>query len=100
MNRTGTATAKALNLQAITYFLTKETSPAFVADDLDEMIFDFMHLFGNTDGDLVSCTQASNHVYTLKRLRDLFIKLALDNNDVLKFERITEDYYFSGKCDE
>ena len=89
------ATAEALNLQAVKNFLTIETSAEYVADDLDEIIFCLISLMG-CDEDLFSRSNISQLVYVLKRLRDLFIRTALDNNLELKLKEIKEDYYFNG----
>ena len=93
MNKGNEPTAKALNLQALNYYLTRETSAAYVADDLDRIIFDFIYIMGEAGANLAMDTKTiACNIYTLTQLRNVFIKTAIVNCESFEFQRIINDF--------
>jgi hypothetical protein len=88
-----TATQKALNLQAINHYLTRETEAAYVADELDRIIFDFIYLFGEAgENSALAVKSVACNIYTLTQLRNLFIKTSLVNGECLEMQRFIDDF--------
>ena len=88
-----TARAKALNLQAIEYHLTKTTSAAYIADELDCVIFNYLTVIRHDDDEnLITKREIADDVYNLVRLRNLFIYTAISNNEQLNFDRIKVEF--------
>jgi len=87
-----TAHAKALNLQSINYYLTKETSATYIADDLDDIIFNFIFCYGQANDTTISPESFAAQIYTLTQLRNLFIKTALVNKEDFELQRIMNDF--------
>ena len=86
------AEAKALNLQAVNHYLTRETSAAYVADGLDDIIFDFIHAIGEADENLsLPLKTIACHIYHLTRLRNLFLNVSIANNEPFELDRIIND---------
>ena len=92
MEKTETASAKALNLQAITHHLTDVTSAAYIADELDEIIFNYTSCFRSDDVDLIAKKTFSDNIYSLVTLRNLFIRTVIANGGRLEFNRINTEF--------
>ena len=83
------APQKALNLQAVNHYLTKETSAAYVADDLDEIIFDFIYAIGEAENSFaLPLKTVATHIYHLVNLRNMFLFTAISNGESLNTHRI------------
>jgi len=88
-----TAKQKALNLQAIHYHLDKTTSAAYIANELDCAIFNYISLFRFDDDDcLITKREFSDDISNLIRLRNLFVHTAITNNEPLEFNRIKVEF--------
>lgn len=65
-----------MNFDELKEFLSTDITPSELSKKLDELIFDFIIVYGNDEADyIVSPQTVSNHCYLLRALRDLFSKM-------------------------
>lgn len=72
-------------------FLTEETSAANAADELDSLICDVNGLMYEND-QMCSSKKNASIISSLMQYRDVFIRIALENEEPLKFNSIKERY--------
>lgn len=71
-----------LNLKAISDYLTVEVYPKDIARELTEIMLKYIHLYGNSvDKEIIEKSQFTNHIYLIRRLRDLMIITAKQNGE-------------------
>lgn len=64
-----------MNMQKLAEFFIKEIDPEQIATGLDEMIFNYIYLYGGSDGSL-SPDDLSTDIHLLKQLRDILKEIA------------------------
>lgn len=64
-----------MNLTKMEEFLTVEISAEMLAKELDDAIFDFVCVYGVSDGEISPATLAHD-IYMLKLLRDIFKEIS------------------------
>ncbi len=94
MNTTAKAPQKALNLQAINGYLTKNIFASQLVEHLDNMVSDINYLYGESDGNTITHSSYSSIIYRLIDLRNVFLVTALDNGEKLDFEDTVKSMRF------
>ena len=64
-----------MNMQKLAEFFIKEIEPEQIATELDEIIFDFVYVYGSSDGSL-SVNDFGKDIFLLKQLRDIVKEIA------------------------
>ena len=64
-----------MNMQKLAEFFIKEIEPDQIATELDEIIFDFIYVYGSSDGSL-SVNHFGKDIFLLKQLRDILKEIA------------------------
>lgn len=68
-----------MNFDAMKCFLTRDTTPALLSKDLDDLIFDFTMAYGQSN-EALSQSVFADHIYRLKELRDIFADMQQTKN--------------------
>ncbi len=63
-----------MNLDRLRKFLTTDVTPSELSKDLDDLIFDFTMVYGQSE-DALSQSIFAGHIYIIKELRDIFSKM-------------------------
>ena len=63
-----------MNLDRLRKFLTTDIAPSELSKDLDDLIFDFTMVYGQSN-DALSQSIFASHIYTIKELRDIFAEM-------------------------
>lgn len=64
-----------MNMQKLAEFFIKEIEPEQISKDLDDMIFNYVYVYGGSDGSL-SPDDFCKDLYLLKQLRDILKEIA------------------------
>ena len=60
-----------MNLDRLRKFLTTDIAPSELSKDLDDLIFDFTMVYGQSN-DALSQSIFAGYIYTIRELRDIF----------------------------
>ncbi len=91
MNNNTKQAVKGLKTEALNKFLTINYTASEVASIIEEITTNYV-IFAGSNSDFTSET-VSNDIYHLLKLKNLFLALALENNEDFKFynEQITNN---------
>lgn len=65
-----------MNFDAMIEYFEDNMSAIELTDKIDELIFDFIFVYGQSDNETLSPKAFADHIYWLKELRDLLAKIA------------------------
>ena len=60
-----------MNLDRLRKFLSTDITPSELSKDLDDLIFDFTMVYGQSE-DALSPSTFAGYIYTIKELRNIF----------------------------